>query len=92
MLFSRRHFAQEVQKMRKSWRLLPVACLALALTGCASAPDTLEGTAWKLTGLTAPDGTQYDEASYDTIIGETYYRFGPEGQMSCQVGAQPEDW
>lgn len=77
--------------MKRPWKLLPAACLVLALTGCASSPDTLEGTAWKIAGLTAPDGTQYDEAAYDTIIGETYYRFGAGGQMSCQVGAQPED-
>ena len=76
-------------RKRRRWLWLPV--FALMLTGCSSAPETLEGTAWKITGLTAPDGTQYDEAAYDAIIGETYYRFGTGGQMSCQVGDGAED-
>lgn len=75
--------------MRRRTGLLIAA--ALLLTGCASSPDTLEGTVWKITELTAPDGTQYDEAAYDTIIGATYYRFGTNGQMSCQVGDEAED-
>ena len=68
--------------MRRRTGLLIAA--ALLLTGCASSPDTLEGTVWKITELTAPDGTQYDEAAYDTIIGATYYRFGTDGQMAAR--------
>ncbi len=78
------------RRKRRKCRWL-AAAVALMLTGCSGAPDTLENTEWKITALTAPDGTKYDEASYDTIIGATYYRFGTAGQMSCQVGnAQPD--
>ena len=56
--------------------------LAASLTGCRSgAPADLAGTSWKVTALTAPDGTTYDEASYDTLIGTTVYTFGEDGKV-----------
>ena len=68
--------------------MLALGLLAAAsLTGCRSgAPADLAGTSWKVTSLTAPDGTTYDEASYDTLIGTTVYTFGEDGVMTCTIG------
>lgn len=64
---------------------LAAGIAALGLTGCSRAPETLAGTAWKITELTALDGTKYDEAAYDAIIGATVYTFDEQGNMSCSV-------
>lgn len=58
---------------------------AMLLGGCSRGPETLAGTTWKVTGLTALDGTEYDEAAYDAIIGATIYEFDDQGNMRCTV-------
>lgn len=81
-----------MRKRYQEWNMAACAMLAtVLLAGCSRAPESLSGTAWKLTELKAPDGTQYDEAAYDAIIGATVYRFGENGSMACQVGDAAED-
>lgn len=71
--------------------LLVLGMGAVLLTGCGRSPKTLAGTDWKVTELKSADGTAYDESAYDALIGATYYHFGEDGAMSCQVGQDPED-
>lgn len=77
--------------MRKWGSLLLAGAVAVLAAGCSTAPDTLAGTEWKITALKAPDGTAYEEAAYDAIIGETRYRFGEDGKMDCLVGGLADD-
>ena len=82
---------EQIRRSRGGQFLLLAGMGAFLLTGCSRIPGTLAGTAWKVTELKASDGTVYDESAYDALIGATYYRFGEEGGMSCQVGQDPED-
>lgn len=82
---------KNVRRSRSGQFLLLAGMGALLLTGCGRAPKTLAGTAWKVTELKSADGTDYDESAYDALIGATYYRFGEDGAMSCQVGQDPEN-
>lgn len=70
------------------WAAALLGAVLLGLAGCGRAPESLAGTAWKITELTAPDGTQYDEAAYDAIVGATVYRFDGEGYMSSSVAGE----
>lgn len=65
-----------------------VGMIAMIMTGCSRPPQTLEGTSWKITGLTALDGTEYDEAAYDAIIGTTIYYFDEQGNLDCSVDGE----
>ncbi len=79
----------EIRKFgRKSRGAILAAAVfaACALAGCGRTPETIGGTSWKVTALKAPDGTAYDESSYDTLIGVTVYTFGEDGTMSCSIG------
>lgn len=75
-------------RRKQGWAAALLGVCFLGLTGCSRAPESLAGTVWKITGLTAPDGTQYDEAAYDAIVGATIYRFDGEGKMSSSVGEE----
>ena len=73
----------------KRGKIVVLAGMAvLGLAGCSQAPETLAGTAWKITELTSPDGTTYDEAAYDAIIGATVYTFDEQGNMNCSVDGE----
>ena len=75
-------------------RKYTTACLiltAVLLTGCSATPDSLVETTWKLTSLTTPSGTEYDERAYDAIIGETFYCFETDGSMISSVGGEEDD-
>ena len=75
-------------QMGKRKMLFLTGMVAWGLAGCSRAPETLAGTAWKITGLTSPDGTQYDEAAYDAIIGGTVYAFDDQGNMNCSIDGE----
>lgn len=76
--------------MRKKYGkiLAVIGMFAVMLTGCSRPPQTLAGTSWKITGLTALDGTEYDEAAYDAIIGTTVYCFDEQGNLNCSVNGE----
>ena len=79
----------EIQMRGERKKIMALACMAvLGLAGCSRAPETLARTTWKITGLTSPDGTEYDEAAYDAIIGVTVYTFDEMGNMNCSVDGE----
>ncbi|MDD3796624.1 MAG: hypothetical protein PHE06_11790 [Lachnospiraceae bacterium] len=73
-------------RVRWAGMLMAVGIVGMNLTGCKSALASLADTSWKVTELKTPEGTAYEEKSYDTIIGPTVYHFDENGKMLCTIG------